>query len=85
MPVEQRVALFFPSKGGSQKEAKECCAACPVTVECDAYAELSRSFYGIWAGAARRRYVLVEEDLDLEVMVLIFPDFDPIVLVFGEA
>lgn len=57
MPVAERVALFFPARGSSQKEAKACCAACPVRRECGEYAKRSKSFYGIWAGEAQQRYV----------------------------
>lgn len=91
IPVAERVALFFPVRGSSQKEAKACCSQCPVKAECDAYAEVSHSFYGIWAGKARQRYVPTSEPAEalmvLEMrdpMTLVMMSHFPIVLVFGE-
>ena len=41
--------LFFVAQGGSTKEAKAMCAACPVRNECLNYAAETGSS-GIWAG-----------------------------------
>lgn len=45
---------FFPEKGGSTREAKRVCRACPVRVECleDALARDER--FGIWGGFSER-------------------------------
>lgn len=56
LPPEERVNLFFPYRGGSQKKAKETCRLCPVARQCDAYAEQTRSMYGVWGGKIRKRY-----------------------------
>lgn len=56
MDPRERVELFFPYRGGSQKIAKETCKRCPVAVQCDAYAEQTRSMYGVWGGRIRKRY-----------------------------
>lgn len=50
--------LFFPEKGGSTRDAKEICAACPVRLKCldyaleqEAHLAGSRgSIHGIWGG-----------------------------------
>lgn len=65
LPPQERVDLFFPYRGTSQKVAKACCRLCPVKVECEAYAQSTKSTYGVWGGKIRVRYpkpVPIEED-----------------------
>ncbi len=45
---------FFPEKGGSTREAKRICAACPVRVECLDYALRNDERFGIWGGLSER-------------------------------
>jgi hypothetical protein len=47
--------IFFPMKGQSQKKAKAVCAACPVRMHCETYAEQAREPAGIWGGKIRQR------------------------------
>ena len=52
--------LFFPEQAGPSHEAKRVCAACPVRIECLAYALAHRDRYGIWGGlTARERRRLI--------------------------
>jgi hypothetical protein len=52
----ERIRLFFPERGNrSHKIAKEACARCPVSRQCDEYANLTNTEYGIWGGDMRRR------------------------------
>lgn len=46
--------VFFPEKGGSTKEAKRVCVACPVRVECLTYALSVGERYGIYGGLSER-------------------------------
>lgn len=46
--------LFFPEKGGSVREAKRTCLACPVRVECLDYALSNGDTFGIWGGLTDR-------------------------------
>lgn len=46
--------LFFPELGGSAREAKAICAACPVRARCLAYA-LEHQERGIWGGTSDRQ------------------------------
>lgn len=46
--------LFFPEKGGSTREAKQVCLACPVRAECLAYALDNRERFDVWGGASQR-------------------------------
>jgi len=46
--------MFFPEKGGSTREAKKICAACPVVAECLAYAIEIEVGPGIWGGLSQR-------------------------------
>lgn len=55
LPRKERLALFFPDRGGSQALAKATCAKCPVSVECDEFRIKSKSEYGIWGGKISRR------------------------------
>jgi WhiB family redox-sensing transcriptional regulator len=45
---------FFPEKGGSTREAKRICAACPVRDECLEYALENDERFGIWGGLSER-------------------------------
>ncbi|MEX2549141.1 MAG: WhiB family transcriptional regulator [Nitriliruptoraceae bacterium] len=45
---------FFPEKGGSTREAKRICAACPVRSECLDHALSSDERFGIWGGLSER-------------------------------
>ena len=45
---------FFPEKGGSTREAKRICAACPVRPECLDYAITHDERFGIWGGLSER-------------------------------
>jgi WhiB family transcriptional regulator, redox-sensing transcriptional regulator len=45
---------FFPEKGGSTREAKRICAACPVRDECLQYALENDERFGIWGGLSER-------------------------------
>ena len=46
--------LFFPEKGGSVREAKRVCAACPVRAQCLAHALAHGERYGVWGGLSER-------------------------------
>jgi WhiB family redox-sensing transcriptional regulator len=45
---------FFPIKGGSTREAKKVCRACPVRAECLEYALIHQERYGIYGGLSER-------------------------------
>lgn len=45
---------FFPEKGGSTREAKRICAACPVREDCLDHALLNEERFGIWGGYSER-------------------------------
>lgn len=45
---------FFPDKGGSTREAKRICQACPVRDECLEYALANDERFGIWGGLSER-------------------------------
>jgi WhiB family transcriptional regulator, redox-sensing transcriptional regulator len=45
---------FFPEKGGSTREAKRICAACPVREECLDHALANDERFGIWGGLSER-------------------------------
>lgn len=45
---------FFPDKGGSVREAKRLCAACPVRRDCLAYALEHDERHGVWGGFSER-------------------------------
>ncbi len=45
---------FFPEKGGSTREAKRICAACPVRDECLEHALSNEERFGIWGGYSER-------------------------------
>lgn len=46
--------LWFPEKGGSSREAKRICQACPALQKCLAYA-LEHDELGIWGGTSERQ------------------------------
>jgi WhiB family redox-sensing transcriptional regulator len=43
---------FFPEKGGSTRDAKRVCIACPVRDLCLDYALATNQTYGVWGGLA---------------------------------
>ena len=45
---------FFPEKGGSTRDAKKVCGACPVRQECLDYAMANDERFGIWGGLSER-------------------------------
>lgn len=45
---------FFPEKGGSTREAKRICAACPVREPCLEWALGNDERFGIWGGLSER-------------------------------
>ena len=45
---------FFPEKGGSTRDAKRVCEACPVQTECLDYAMSKDEKFGIWGGLSER-------------------------------
>jgi WhiB family redox-sensing transcriptional regulator len=45
---------FFAEKGGSAKDAKKTCRACPVRAECLEYALAHGERFGIWGGESER-------------------------------
>ena len=45
---------FFPEKGGSTREAKRICSACPVRNDCLDYALENDERFGIWGGLSER-------------------------------
>lgn len=45
---------FFPEKGGSTREAKRICTACPVRNECLEHALTNDERFGIWGGLSER-------------------------------
>jgi len=42
--------LFYPEKGGNPEPARRICGACPVRVECCAYALANAEHHGVWGG-----------------------------------
>lgn len=46
--------IFFPDKGGSVKEGKAICAACPVRQPCLDFALRNDERFGIWGGHSER-------------------------------
>ncbi|MDO4919615.1 WhiB family transcriptional regulator [Kocuria sp.] len=45
---------FFPEKGGSTRDAKRVCEACPVSGQCLDYAMTNDEKFGIWGGLSER-------------------------------
>jgi WhiB family redox-sensing transcriptional regulator len=56
--------LFFPEKGGSVREAKKVCMACPVRAECLEWALDTGERYGIWGGLSERERRKVKKQRD---------------------
>lgn len=46
---------FYPEKGGSTRQAKRVCDACPVRLECLAYALEHDERDGVWGGLSPRQ------------------------------
>lgn len=46
--------IMYPEKGGSTREAKAVCMACPVRVACLEYALANDERFGIWGGLSER-------------------------------
>lgn len=46
--------MFFPDVGGSTRDAKKVCQACPVAQECLAYALRTNQAFGIFGGYSER-------------------------------
>ena len=46
--------IFYPEKGGSTREPKRVCRACPVRAECLDYALAHDERFGIWGGFSER-------------------------------
>jgi WhiB family redox-sensing transcriptional regulator len=46
--------IFFPEKGGSTRDPKRVCRACPVRAECLEYALEHDERFGIWGGMSER-------------------------------
>lgn len=46
--------LFFPEKGGSNREAKRLCARCPVRTPCLEEALVNDESFGVWGGMSER-------------------------------
>lgn len=46
--------LPFPEKGGSTREAKKVCRACPVQSECLLYAVRNDERFGVYGGLSER-------------------------------
>jgi WhiB family transcriptional regulator, redox-sensing transcriptional regulator len=46
--------IFFPEKGGSTREAKKICGACPVREQCLQYALDHNERFGIWGQLSER-------------------------------
>jgi WhiB family redox-sensing transcriptional regulator len=53
---------FYVEKGGSTREARRVCAACPVRGECLGYALAMGERYGIWGGLTYRERLAVRGD-----------------------
>lgn len=45
---------WFPEKGGSVREPKKICRACPVRLECLDYALEHDERFGVWGGLSER-------------------------------
>ena len=46
--------LFFPSRGASTRQAKECCRGCTVRLQCLEYSLANKEVHGIWGGLSER-------------------------------
>lgn len=54
---------FFPEKGGSTREAKRICQACPVQDECLEFALEHDERFGIWGGLSERERRRLKRDI----------------------
>ncbi len=54
---------FFPEKGGSTRDAKRICRACPVRDECLEFALEHDERFGIWGGLSERERRRLKLDL----------------------
>ena len=50
--AETDAEAFFPEKGGSVRDAKTVCRACPVRAQCLEYALEHDVRFGVWGGLA---------------------------------
>lgn len=57
---------FFPEKGGSTREAKQVCLACPVRAECLDHALDHEERFGIWGGLSERERRALQRAIDGE-------------------
>ena len=55
---------FYVDKGGSNREAKMVCAACPVRQECLDYAMANDERHGLWGGLSERERHRLRTDPD---------------------
>lgn len=61
---------FYPEKGGSTKEAKRICAACPAQQMCLEWALANRERFGIWGGKSEReRRILLSRREEQETAI----------------
>lgn len=56
--------IFFPEKGGSDRDAKTICALCDVTAECLEYALVNRFRHGVFGGKSERQRRVMLKDRD---------------------
>lgn len=61
--------IFYPDKGGSTRDAKRLCQACPVVRPCLRFAFDSDERFGVWGDSSERerrkmRKVLLRRDVD---------------------
>ena len=57
--------LFYPEKGGSTREAKAVCQACPVRIQCLDFALANGERFGIWGGTSEPERRLLRRNLGL--------------------
>ncbi|MGQ4340346.1 WhiB family transcriptional regulator [[Kitasatospora] papulosa] len=43
----------YPEPGGSSRDAKRTCLACPVRPECLEYAVTTEQYWGVWGGVSQ--------------------------------
>lgn len=46
--------MFFPTRGESTNDAKQCCVGCRVRTECLDYAMVNKLGFGVWGGLSER-------------------------------
>lgn len=56
---------WFPEKGGSTREAKRVCRACPVKMACLDYALENDERFGIWGGMSERERRRLKRTVDI--------------------